>query len=77
MEAIRTHEIITEKGLIVNLPEFKKYINQRVEVIIFPLPNEDKKTKKPMKDFRGVLKGKVWMSDDFNAPIDVLKDYMK
>ena len=24
----------------------------------------------------GLLKGKVWMSDDFDAPLEDLKDYM-
>lgn len=24
----------------------------------------------------GILEGKIWMSDDFDAPLDELKDYM-
>jgi hypothetical protein len=24
----------------------------------------------------GLLKGKIWMSDDFDAPLDEMKDYM-
>jgi len=30
--------------------------------------------KKPRQ--AGGLKGKIWMSDDFNEPLDDLKDYM-
>jgi len=32
--------------------------------------------KKDRSAVRGILRGKVWMADDFNAPIDDLRDYM-
>ena len=35
------------------------------------------KNKKTMKDFRGILKGKIWIADDFDAPLDDMKDYME
>ena len=35
------------------------------------------KNKKTMKDFRGILKGKIWISDDFDAPLEDMKDYME
>ena len=32
---------------------------------------------KPVKPYAGCMKGTVvWMSDDFNEPLDVFKDYM-
>ncbi|MCL2826710.1 MAG: type II toxin-antitoxin system RelB/DinJ family antitoxin [Eggerthellaceae bacterium] len=33
-------------------------------------------TKKPRKDLRGSLKGKVWMADDFDAPLEEMQEYM-
>ena len=33
--------------------------------------------KRPMSALRGFLKGKVWMSDDFNEPIEEMKEYME
>jgi len=33
--------------------------------------------KRPRSEIIGCLKGKVWMADDFNAPIDELKEYME
>jgi len=33
--------------------------------------------KQPCSAIIGLLKGKVWMSDDFNAPLDDLKEYME
>ena len=32
--------------------------------------------KRPLSELRGILKGKVWMSDDFNEPLDVMEEYM-
>ncbi|MBF2085224.1 DUF2281 domain-containing protein [Thermoleptolyngbya sp. C42_A2020_037] len=30
----------------------------------------------PKKRKAGLLKGKIWMADDFDAPLEDLKDYM-
>ena len=32
--------------------------------------------KRPMSELRGILKNKVRMSDDFNEPLDEMKEYM-
>jgi len=41
--------------------------------IPFIISNEpEKKMPKP-----GCMKGKIWMSDDFDAPLDDFKDYMQ
>jgi len=37
MNEIRTLETITEKGLLINLPELNEFIGERVEVIISPI----------------------------------------
>jgi len=49
-------------------------INKRTEVIVTFL---DKELHKPTKQFRnpGGLKGKVTIPDNFNEPLDDLKDY--
>ena len=36
----------------------------------------DKKAKLPRSTSIGLLEGKVWMSDDFNEPIEEMKEYM-
>lgn len=33
--------------------------------------------KRPRTEIIGCLKGKVWMADDFNDPIEELKEYME
>ena len=45
----------------------------RVRSIPFPITAEPiKKIPKP-----GSMKGKIWMSDDFDAPLDDFKEYME
>jgi hypothetical protein len=36
-----------------------------------------KLSKKPFSEMRGMFKGKIWMSDDFNEPIEEMKEYME
>ena len=33
--------------------------------------------KRPRSEIIGLFKGKIWMSDDFNEPIEELKEYME
>ncbi|MCL2054196.1 MAG: DUF2281 domain-containing protein [Oscillospiraceae bacterium] len=55
--------------------------NTKVEVIILPVIEEAANTiksgKLPRSTARGLLTGKVWMSDDFNEPLEELKEYME
>jgi len=36
-----------------------------------------RKQKRPLSELRGFMKGDVWMADDFNAPLDEMKEYME
>lgn len=47
--------------------------NERVNVIVTFLEEIPLQKKRRVP---GSLKGKVWMSDDFNDPLDDLKEYM-
>jgi len=38
---------------------------------------ENKPMKKPLSESRGIFKGKIRMSDDFNEPLEELKEYME
>lgn len=57
-----------------NMPESLK-----VEVLHFVqfLKQETKKSQKPqrLKRQAGILKGKIWMAPDFDAPLKDCKDY--
>ena len=37
---------------------------------------KDAVAKQARSSLRGCLKGKVWMADDFDAPLEDMKDYM-
>ena len=38
--------------------------------------NKNKSVKLPCSTAKGLWKGKVWMSDDFNEPLEEMKEYM-
>lgn len=61
-----------EKGKIV-LDEAPP-VNSKTDVIVTFLPKETGNTLK--KRIPGALKGKVSIPDDFNEPLDDLKEYM-
>ena len=61
-----------ENGKIVMKEEAP--VQSKTDVIITFLTKENKETKG--KRIPGGLKGKVSIPDDFNAPLDDLKDYM-
>jgi len=39
--------------------------------------NTEQIKKRPRSEIIGCLKGKVWMADDFNAPMEELREYME
>lgn len=52
-------------------------VKERTEVIVtFLESKEDKISSNKRKRRGGTMKGEVWISDDFNAPLDDLNDYM-
>jgi len=68
----------------INIPVPREWFGKRVEVVISPAPEQrgrlagtsGKKAVRPPFEFGG-MSGKIWMADDFDAPLDDLKDYME
>jgi hypothetical protein len=79
MHAIKA--IYNEKGFypIQPIPVDEDY--EVVITFINPLNNSQanagEKPKLSCADLLGMFKGKVWMSDDFDAPLDEMKEYME
>ena len=48
-----------------------------LEPIVENLVFEEEPKKRPLSELRGFLKGKVRMADDFNAPLEEMKEYME
>jgi len=42
-----------------------------------PVVPQDKNVNKSNEDVFGCMRGKIWMSDDFDAPLDEFKEYMQ
>lgn len=58
---------------IIKLKEPVPFNNGNIRVVI---EQEKEKKKFSRKEMFGILKGKIKMSDDFNAPLDCFKEYM-
>ena len=62
-----------DNGDIVLAERINKYKGDIV--VIFPVEIDNERDKKRAA-FLGCMKGQGWISEDFNEPIDVMKDYM-
>ena len=60
-----------------SLPEaLKKEAEHFVEFLAQKLNASEEKQPKKERGGYGVLAGKIWMAEDFNAPLEDFKDYM-
>ena len=48
-----------------------------LEPITEEITNTEQTKKHPRSEFIGSWKDKIWMSDDFNEPLDEMKEYME
>jgi hypothetical protein len=71
MEAIEFET--TAKDGTIQIPEtYKNKFTARVRVVV--MREEAARESDPRPQF-GSAKGEVWMSDDFDEPLDMFKDY--
>ena len=58
---------------------FIDFLEQQKDVDIYTETSEKDfiDSKKPFSEMRGIFKGEIWMSDDFNEPLEELKEYME
>jgi len=66
----------TNDRQIVKIPE-----NFRIHLTLFdekiePNAVSESFEKRPFSDMFGEWKGKIWMSDDFDEPLEEMRDYM-
>ncbi|MDX9749465.1 MAG: DUF2281 domain-containing protein [Flavobacteriales bacterium] len=58
-----------------SLPEgLRKKVLAYIEALLAgqPIPEQE-----PKKRIAGLMKGKIWIADDFDAPLDDFKEYME
>jgi len=73
----RAQAVLADLGL-----DMSTAINIFLRQIVYKeaLPFDVEKTapaKKPRSELRGILKGEVWMADDFDAPLEEMREYME
>ena len=62
---------------------FIDFLEQQKDITIYKGTAEKdfddvkKLSKRPFSEMRGIFKGEIWMSDDFNAPLEEFKEYME
>jgi Protein of unknown function (DUF2281) len=63
---------IMPQDIKIAVLDYAEYlINKHTQSISKSIPQAS-----PKKRQAGLLKGKIWMSDDFDAPLEEMKDYM-
>ena len=71
MKAVRVRKHLTSSTL--ELPELEPLIGKDVEIIVLE-ETPEKPAQRPIRF--GTAKGKIKMSDDFDAPLEDFKEYM-
>ena len=66
----KAEQPIPVKGQYKVIITFLEPIDENVDTV-----NQIKK--RPISELKGFLKGKVWMSNDFNEPLEEMKEYME
>jgi len=61
----------------IPVKENYKVVITFIEPVEKDVTNIDEPMKLPRSTIRGFLREKVWMADDFNEPLDVMKEYME
>ena len=69
MVAIEFESVVKDKTIY--LPEkYAEFDSQKVKVILMMNPKTPKKSRKKEKRMPGSTKGKIFLSDDFEQPLD-------
>ena len=68
-------EKLTIAMTFINFLEQQKETEFFAEHTLKNFENVDKSTKIPFSELKGICK--VWMSDDFNEPLEEMKEYME
>jgi hypothetical protein len=74
LEIARTDYVPQSKRFSTTLEVPESYVGHRIEILVIPLDFIEQPEKKPRVP--GSMKGKMWMADDFDAPLDDFKEYM-
>ena len=76
----RAQDILNTLG--TDIDTFLKNVLEKVathEISTNEIANivKPKKAKRPFEELIGKYKGKIWIADDFDAPLECMKEYME
>jgi len=76
----RVQDVLNSMGTDINT--FNKNVLEKVATQEISANEINKiirpqKAKRPFEELIGKYKGKIWISDDFNAPLECMKEYME
>ena len=72
--------ILSEQGLDLNLAFngiLEKIVNEEISIEEIKKLSKPVKQKRPRAESLGIFEGKIWMSDDFDEPLEDMKEYME
>jgi addiction module RelB/DinJ family antitoxin len=75
----RAQSVLADLGLDVPTA-VAIFLTQVVNTGTLPFdPDEEKpaRKKRPVSELYGCFKGKIWMADDFDAPLEEMREYME
>lgn len=67
---------MTTTGLQIEINDLPHELRQKVAAYVARLKKSLPKVEKPEPRQFGIAKGKIWMADDFDAPLDDFAEYM-
>ena len=75
----RAQSVLANLGL--DMPTaINMFLTQVVDRKTLPFEMDEVKParkKIPLSELRGCFKGKIWMADDFDAPLEEMREYME
>ena len=75
----RAKSVLADLGLDMSTA-FNIFLMQVVVKNAVPFETDNSKPTKrriPFSELRGIFKGKIWMADDFDAPLEEMREYME
>jgi len=65
---LREIAVPESEQFILHIP--KEYVNKKIEFIAFPIDENNAEKQAKKRSGYGALKGKIHMTDDFDAPLE-------
>jgi len=75
----RAQSVLADLGLDMTTA-INMFLTQMVDRESLPFEVDEVKTvrkKRPVSELRGIFKGKIWMADDFDEPLEEMREYME